>query len=283
MSVGHNDDLARTSIFDDSSMYHLGYNRDTHMYVAPLDVGGSLNRDWQRRQKFNAAFECGGERFYVNVTDMSYGWQTASTGSAQARLRYVWYPKRVEQSNLNVTLQFFGWEDYRDFHAWMYKIMESMLSTDHSKDIEDLFFATFLFGRNSAYMGDPGNFDGIVANSPNDGIGSIYKVIPKEIQQQYSYDTVAPSMDIELIIYADLSNDIDVEHGSNVTGDPEDLPNSGTVKDADRVDDAFTQVTKNFSDHDWDAYYAMQESEMVAHSGTGDDGIPDDFVPHGNE
>lgn len=68
---------------------------------------------------YNAYFECGGDRFPVNITNFQYGWNLKTVGSANSRQFQVVYPKRPEQSALTIGLVFRDRQEYYDFGAWV--------------------------------------------------------------------------------------------------------------------------------------------------------------------
>lgn len=130
-------------------------------------------------RKHNASFSyrIDGETrsFDVVLTSFGYSWSQMTTGSSSRQYQVV-YPKRVEQSDLSISLQFYDVDEYLAFAEYMRKAHLMLTSYNNPPD---LFFVC-------------------------DEIGVKYSVAIEKVPVSVSYDTVAPKMQLTMKIIRDM-------------------------------------------------------------------------------
>ena len=147
----------------------------------------------------NGRFSCSDKNFDVYVTKFWYTWKLNTKGTSQARQKQTVYPFRVEQSSLNVELQFSTLDEYRafgEFARW-YHLLVTQASGMVGSAVPKMVFTSNAIPR----MG-----------YGKDIVGTIkYSVALPSVPMAFSVDSVAPTMTLELHILGDMSGDLATE------------------------------------------------------------------------
>lgn len=147
----------------------------------------------------NGRFACGGKSVDVYVTKFWYTWRLNTKGTSQARQKQTIYPFRMEQSSLNVELQFPTVDEYRafgEFARW-YHLLVTQASGLVGSSVPKMIFTSSAIPK----MG-----------YGSDIIGTIkYSVALPSVPMTFSVDSVAPTMTLELHILEDMSGDLATE------------------------------------------------------------------------
>ena len=147
-----------------------------------------------------------GTRFDVVLTSVSYGWQTAMNGSAQARRRQVNYPKRVNQTDVTATIRFRSVEEYVEFGRFADVYHERAVSVDDGNSFKMQFWSEDVGG--SDYRVTP---------------GINYLVALTSVEMSFKYDMEpAPELTLKMAILRDETGD-SVGDESQMEGEESDL------------------------------------------------------------
>lgn len=158
---------------------------------------------------YNAYFEFDGDRFDVNIVDLSYSWALVNKGASQARRAYTIYPNRVEQSPISVTLVFRDPDEYRRFGEWCMEYQRKATSTANPPVMT------------------------LTSKAVGDGVR--YGVVIGSVPMSFDYRMSAPKMRLSLAIVRD-ELDTGPVNGSGMTGGATDLPGDDLVDASDVKD-----------------------------------------------